>query len=179
MRTTSDIILRILQVVVWLLLFYSCRSTEKTTQSHTRMTGSSQLAVLNHTLKADTTASYTISQANGYTFIKETQTITEYDTSKPGNPIAKETKTEKNTRKGVQAKAEELSASNQRESSDSSVQQKSDSELITQSSEQKTSEPVIETGIKWYVVAFFLSAVIISCISEYVQAKRKAKYGNT
>lgn len=172
MKTTSDIILRILLVVVWLLLFYSCRSTEKTTQSHTRMTGSSQLAVLNHTLKADTTASYTISQTNGYTFIKETQTITEYDTSKPGNPIAKETKTEKNTRKGVQAKAEELSASGRSEESGSSIRQDDNSELVVQESEHKTSVPVIETGVKWYVVALSLSAVIISFVSEHIQNKK-------
>lgn len=174
MKTTSDIILRILLVVVWLLLFYSCRSTENTTQSHTRMTGSSQLAVLNHTIKADTTASYVVSQANGYVFIKETQTITEYDTSKPGNPIAKETKTEKDTRKGVQAKAEESSSSGRREESGSSIRQDDYSELVVQESEHKTSVPVIETGIKWYVVALFLSAVIISFVSEYVQSKKKS-----
>ena len=172
MKTTSDIILRILLVVVWLLLFYSCRSTEKTTQSHTRMTGSSQLAVLNHSVKADTTASYAFSQANGYVFIKETQTITEYDTSKPGNPIAKETKTEKDTRKGVQTKAEESSSSGRSEESGSSIRQDDYSELVVQESEHKTSVPVIETGIKWYVVALFLSAVIISFVSEYVQIKK-------
>lgn len=174
MKTTSDIILRILLVVVWLLLFYSCRSTEKTTQSHTRMTGSSQLVVLNHSVKADTTASYVFSQANGYVFIKETQTITEYDTSKPGNPIAKETKTEKDTRKGVQAKAEESSSSGRSEESGSSIRQDDYSELVVQESEHKTSVPVIETGIKWYVVALLLSAVIISFVSEYVQSKKKS-----
>lgn len=174
MKPTSDIILRILLVVVWLLLFYSCRSTEKTTQSHTRMTGSSQLAVQNHTIKADTTASYVFTQANGYVFIKETQTITEYDTSKPGNPIAKETKTEKDTRKGVQAKAEESSSSGRSEESGSSIRQDDYSELVVQESEHKTSVPVIETGIKWYVVALFLSAVIISFVSEYVQSKKKS-----
>lgn len=174
MKTTLDIILRILLVVVWLLLFYSCRSTEKTTQSHTRMTGSSQLSVLNHTIKADTTASYAFSQANGYVVIKETQTITEYDTSKPGNPIAKETKTEKDTRKGVQAKAEESSSSGRSEEDDSYIRLDDNSELVVQESEHKTSVPVIETGIKWYVVALFLSAVIISFVSEYVQSKKKS-----
>ena len=138
------------------------------------MTGSSQLSVLNHTIKADTAASYAFSQANGYVFIKETQTITEYDTSKPGNPIAKETKTEKDTRKGVQTKAEESSSSGRSEESGSSIRQDDKSELVVQESEHKTSVPVIETGIKWYVVAFFLSAVIVSCASEYIQSKKKS-----
>ena len=138
----------------------SCKSHQSASRLQTRMTSSSQVSVLNKSLKADTASTYTVTHTNGYIFIKETQTITEYDTTQPTNPVSKKTETEKNTIQGTQKNTQELCHSERSEESKDTHNGTHNSELTTQNSEDSSSTPVVHTTVKWHVVGSIVIAVI-------------------
>lgn len=165
-----------------LLVMPSCKSKQSASESRTRMTGSSQLSVLNQSIKADTTTAYSVTQSNGYIFIKETQTITEYDTNKPNNPVSKKTETEKNTFQGTQTGSRQKQSEGKRSESSTSQNKTHESELLTQESESSSSVPVVEKSIKWYVVGgIVMSAIafITVCMVRKLRKKTGASVTDT
>ena len=147
-------------LIILALLFPGCKTRQSVSRSQTRMTSSSQVSVLNKSSKADTTTTYTVTQSNGYIFIKETQTITEYDTTQPTNPVSKKTETEKNTFQGVQAGIHQQQSEGNRSESENTHNGTHNSVLTTQNSEEKSSTPVVQTTVKWHVVGSIVIAVI-------------------
>lgn len=147
-------------ILALLLVMPGCKSKQSASESRTRMTGSTQLSILNQSIKADTATAYSVTQSNGYIFIKETQTITEYDTNKPNNPVSKKTETEKNTFQGTQTGSRQKQSEGKRSESSTFQNKAHESELITQNSEKSSSTPVVHTTVKWHVVGSIVIAVI-------------------
>lgn len=151
----------------------SCKSKQSASRSRSRMTAASQLSVLNKSLEADTTRTYTVTHTNGYTFIKETQTITEYDTSQPHNPVAKKTETEKNTFQGVQTDRHQEQSEGKRTRSDVGASFTGAQEHDNQTSSESSSVPLAEKGIKWYVIGGIITAVFALVAACRARRKRK------
>lgn len=147
-------------LIILALLFPGCKTRQSVSRSQTRMTSSSQVSVLNKSSKADTTTTYTVTQSNGYIFIKETQTITEYDTTQPTNPVSKKTETEKNTFQGVQSNHHQEQSEGKRTESESTQNKHHTSDIKHHTSEESASTPVVQTTVKWHVVGSIVIAVI-------------------
>lgn len=147
-------------MIILALLLASCKTKQSSSQSHTRMKAASQLSVQSQTASSDTTTSYTVTHTDGYTFTQETQIITEYDTSKPGNPVAKKTETEKNTFQGVQTDNAQSQEQGKRSESQTFSNETHNSELTTQDSESSSSVPIVGKSIKWYVIGGIIIAVV-------------------
>lgn len=152
----------------------SCKSHQSASRSQTRMTSSSQVSVLNKSLKADTASTYTVTHTNGYIFIKETQTITEYDTTQPTNPVSKKTETEKNTFQGVQSNHHQEQSEGKRTESESTQNKHHTSDIKHHTSEESASAPVVQTTAKWYVVGGVITAVI-TVICTFLSRKSHKK----
>ena len=153
----------------------SCKSTHKSTASQTQVytTHNSQLSTVNSQLSF--LNSHFSIEKNGCIIVTETQTITEYDTSKPGNPIAKETKTEKNTRKGTQTTTNQHQSQGQQSKSQSLNSETHNSELITQNSELRKVVPVVQTTARWYIIGGIILALITLITTLIVRRKQKQK----
>ena len=161
--------------LLWLVCLPSCKSIQKSSASQTevRTTHNSELIthksyIINHTSTIN-------HQKTDHIIIAEIQTITEYDTSKPGNPIAKVTKTEKNTRKGTQTSSNKQQSQGQQCESQSINSETHNSELITQNSELHTSVPVIQTTARWYVVGGIIIAAITLLTAIIARRRRKQR----
>lgn len=163
---------RIIIVLLWLVWLSSCKSTEKSAASQTvaHRVSSSQLAKINSQFSTFNT--HFSFQANGYVFVKETQTVTEYDTSKPGNPIAKETKTEKDARAGVQATSGQSCHSERSEESESTSKEEDDSQLLTSDSQLEKSVPVIQSSLRLYVIGGIAIAAI-TLVTAVIRRRKK------
>ena len=147
--------IRILIILCWLLCLTSCRSSQTTSASHAHVRENSTASVLNTSVRADTTSTKLITQTNQYIFTKETQIITEYDTSKPGNPVAKTTTTEKNTIQGTQADAELSNQSVTHITEEQSKEESTDSELIADTDEVtqvETKEPFVFNWVSFIII---------------------------
>ena len=163
------------QLLILALAVQSCKTHQSASQSQTRMTDSSQSAYLNQTIKADTASTYKVTHANGYTFIEETQTITEYDTTQSHNPVAKKTETKKNTLQGVQAATRQEHSEGKRSESESAMSEAHNSQLTTQNSETSSSTPVVQSTVKWYVVGGIIIAVITLITTWLARRSHKKK----
>lgn len=152
----------------------SCKSHQSASHSQTRMTGSSQVSVLNKSLKADTASTYTVTQSNGYIFTQETQIITEYDTTQPTNPVSKKTETKKNTLQGTQKNTRQQQSEGKRSESGNALNGTHDSELTTQDSKSSSSTPVVQTTAKWYITGGIIVA-ILTVISTWLARKKLPK----
>ena len=153
----------------------SCKSHQSASRSQTRMTSSSQVSVLNKSLKADTASTYTVTHTNGYIFIKETQTITEYDTTQPTNPVSKKTETEKNTFQGVQSNHHQEQSEGKRTESESTQNKHHTSDIKHHTSEESASTPVVQTTAKWYVIGGIIMAALAVISTWLARRNRKRK----
>lgn len=174
-----NLLYRIILVLLWLVWLSSCKSIEKSSAScsEVKTTHNSQLSTI-HSQQSIANSQFSFEE-NGYIFVKETQIITEYDTSKPGNPIAKETKTEKESRKGTQTSANQSCHSEQSEESEGASQESHNSELRTQNSELHTSVPVVQTTTRWYVIGGIVIAVITLVTAILTRRRRKQRARKT
>lgn len=160
--------------IVLLVLLPGCKSHQSASRSQTRMTGSSQVSALNKSLKADTASTYTVTQSNGYIFIKETQVITEYDTTQPTHPVSKKTETKKNTLQGVQSNHHQEQSEGKRTESESTQNKHHTSDIKHHTSEESASTPVVQTTAKWYITGGILVA-ILTIISTWLAKRRHKK----
>lgn len=169
-----NLILRIIIILGWLLWLSSCKSSHTSTSSVAEANHSFHQTESVHTHRFDTTSQTLVTHSNQYVFIKETQTITEYDTDKPGNPIAKTTTTEKHTVQGTQAETNQSNQSANRSQADSDKAITHNSELRTQHSTEHSSVPVAQSAVKWYVVGGIIVAVI-SLVVAILRRRRHKK----
>lgn len=157
-------------VYVALLLLTSCRSSSSSTASHTRMSGSSNHSVLNNSLMADTASSFTVSQSNGYTFTRETQTVTTYDTTQPGNPVSQVTQTQKDSFSGIQASSQRTDQSASSKENHSQASRLTAFQYQDNESSQEHSEPVVQSTARCY----FIASLLAFLVAGIVYYKRKA-----
>lgn len=166
---------RIIIVFLWLVCLSSCKSTQKSSASQAEMRNTLNSELITHNLELKTHNSKLITQSNGYIFIEETETITEYDTSKPGNPIAKKTEKKKQSKQGTQTSTEERNAQGQQIESQSINSETHNSELRTQNSELHTSVPVVQTTTRWYVIGGIFIAVITLVTAIITRRRQKQR----
>lgn len=177
-ETNMSIFYRIIIVLLWLVWLSSCKSTEKSSVSQTgmRIISNTQLETIDS--QFSTFNSLFSFEENGYIVVKETQTITEYDTTQPGNPIAKETKTEKESRKGTQVTTEEQKSQERRNESQSTSSEEDNSQFSTFDAQLEKKVPVVQTTTRWYVIGGIIIAAITlvtSVITRRAQKKRARK----
>ena len=160
--------IRILVILCWLLWLTSCRSSQTASTSHARARETSTASVLNSSVRADTTSTKLVTQTNQYVFIKETQTITEYDTEKPGNPVAKITTTEKNTIQGTQTDSEQSGQSVTHITEEQSKEESTDSELTADTEEVAQVEVKEPFVFNWatFVIIFVPTILFLLKISN-------------
>lgn len=166
---------RIAIILLWLVTLSSCKTTQQSSASQTEVRTIHNSQLNTHNFHLVTHNSQLITHANGYLFIEETETITEYDTSKPGNPVAKKTEKKKQSKQGTQTSSEEQNARGQRSESQSSSSETDNSELTTQESELQTSAPVIHVATRWYVIGGIIIAVITLVTAIITRQKRKQR----
>lgn len=147
-------------VVVALLLLTSCRSSSSATASQTRMSGSSSHSVLNGSVVSDTASTFTVSHSNGYTFTRQTQTITMYDTTQPGNPVSQVTQTQKDSFSGIQDTWQHTSQSASSQENHSQSSQLTDFQLQNHETSRQQSVPVVQSTARYYFIASLLSFLV-------------------
>lgn len=166
---------RIIIALLWLVCLSSCKSTQKSSASQTEVRNTLNSELITHNSELITHNSKLITQSNGYIFIEETETITEYDTSKPGNPVAKKTEKKKQSKQGTQTSTEGQKSKGQQIESQSVSNKTADSKLITQNSELHTSVPVVQTTTRWYIIGGIIIAVITLVTAIITRRKQKQR----
>ena len=166
---------RIIIVLLWLVCLSSCKSIQKSSASQTEVRNTLNSELITHNSELITHNSKLITQSNGYIFIEETETITEYDTSKPGNPVAKKTEKKKQSKQGTQTSTNQSCHSEQSEESESASKEENNSQLSTFNSQLETSVPVVQTTTRWYIIGGIIIAAITLVTAIITRRKQKQR----
>lgn len=169
-------IFRIIIVIVYLLFFFSCRSSRETGRSHMDWKQKAASVSASHTWTADTSHTIVKTFSEDYVCTIETETITEYDTSQPSNPVAKKTEKKKKSVKGTQTKTDADTTTAATTDGTTVDHRRNDTVLIQDSETDSSTKPVAETGVKWYVTGA-IALALVSLVASFITRRLKRKAG--
>lgn len=168
--------MRKIAVILAAVLLSSCCAKKSlvSEQAHAVHDDSTRMTVIATDVRTDTTHTVTVEQTDEHTVVTEEETITEYDTSAPGNPPSRVTSRKKTTETdctGTKTK-DERSSSSEQHSGVTDITSSSHDSMQMDSQEERQ----VDTRRRNPVGALAVIAIaVIALIYEYYNERKKEK----